>query len=327
MAGRPTAKTQAIRDTIDKFPSLGNRTIAQIVLHNYGDLYDNDIEKIRDVVRHYRGAHGDKARNWRKLDGIKTPPAMPQTWRRVRTPYHLPPGLWAVFPDVHVPYHEQKAVDAAFGYAKKNKVDGLFFAGDLQDCAAVSFWQSGRKRDFDKELMVFIDFLDFVRHEFPKQKKVILPGNHEYRLPRYYQNRAPELIGIPLAVMDKVLDLEARGFEYLEYLQLVYAGKLPILHGHEIPRITQAVNPARGLYMKIKMWGMCGHIHKTSEHPERDLQGKLLTTWTVGCLCDLSPDYNPYANSWNWGFALVNVEKNGDFEVENRRILPNGKVV
>lgn len=32
-------------------------------------------------------------------------------------------------------------------------------------------------------------------------------------------------------------------------------------------------------------------------------------------------------SNWNWGFALVNVEKNGDFEVENRRILPSGKVV
>lgn len=325
--GAPSARSKPIRDTIEQFPNLGNRTIAQIVLHNYGDLYDNDLEKIRTVVRYYRGANGEKGRTARKHDGIMTPKAMPNTWRRLRTPHHLPPGLWAILPDIHVPFHEVKPIESAIAYAKKNKVDGLFFPGDLQDCAAISYWSTGRKRDFDKEVMVLIDFLDFISYEFPKAKKVILPGNHEYRLPRYYQTRAPELIGIPLAVMDKVLDLEARGYEYLDYFQLVYAGKLPILHGHEVPRITSAINPARGLFLKTKMWSMCGHCHKTSEHPERDLQGKLLTTWSVGCLCDLSPDYNPYANGWNWGFALVNVEKNGDFEVRNCRILPSGKVV
>jgi hypothetical protein len=42
--------------------------------------------------------------------------------------------------------------------------------------------------------------------------------------------------------------------------------------------------------------------------------------------CDLNPDYAPYGN-WNWGFALVDVEKNGNFTVENHRILPSGAVV
>lgn len=322
----PSAKTKAIRETLERFPDLGNRTIARIVLHNYGDLYENDIEKIRAVVRYYRGAIGNKSRTLGKKEYVK-PPVMPATWRQKRTPYYLSPGLWAIFPDVHVPFHEPAAVESAVAYAKKNKVNGVFFPGDLQDCAAVSYWTTGRKRDFDREIEATIDFLDFIKYEFPKQKKVVLPGNHEYRLPRYYQTRAPELMGIPLAAMDKVLDFEARGFEYLEYNQLVYAGKLPILHGHEVRRITSAVNPARGLFLKIRMWGMCGHCHKTSENSEKDLQGTLLTTWSVGCLCDLSPDYDPYTNGWNWGFALVNVEKDGHFEVENKRILSSGKVV
>jgi hypothetical protein len=34
-----------------------------------------------------------------------------------------------------------------------------------------------------------------------------------------------------------------------------------------------------------------------------------------------------YGSNWNWGFSLVNVEENGDFEVENKRILDSGKVV
>jgi hypothetical protein len=126
--------------------------------------------------------------------------------------------------------------------------------------------------------------------------------------------------------METILGLEYRDIEFLDYLQLVMAGKLPILHGHEVPNISRTVNPARGLFQHTKTWAMCSHCHTTSQHPAKDIYGTLLTTWSTGCLCDLSPDYNPFGNNWNWGFALVNVEKNGDFEVENKRILPSGKV-
>ena len=325
--GNQTEKRNVVIDTIDRFPTLGSRTIARIVLHNYGDLFDNDIEKIRGAIRYQRGAIGSEHRKDKGLDANLTPRAMPNTRRQVRTPYELSPGLWANFCDLHVPFHDIKAVEAAVSHAKAEKVDGILFNGDWQDCASISFWSSGHKRDFDKELEIFIDFLKFIRYEFPKQKIVYKPGNHEYRLPRYYQMKAPELIGIPLAAFDEVLGLEQKRIDYLDYSQLVMAGKLPILHGHEVRQIAQAVNPARGLFMRLKSWGMCGHCHKTSEHTERDIRGTLLTTWSVGCLCDLSPDYDPYTNGWNHGFAIINIEKDGDFEVDNRRILPTGKVV
>ena len=39
-------------------------------------------------------------------------------------------------------------------------------------------------------------------------------------------------------------------------------------------------------------------------------------------------EFMPFdGNNWNWGFAFVNVEEDGNFEVTNRRILSNGKVV
>jgi hypothetical protein len=223
--------------------------------------------------------------------------------------------------------HEPRPVEAAISYGQKHKVDGVLINGDAQDCISESFWLSERKRDSDREIELFIDFLDFLRHEFPKQKMVYKPGNHEYRLPRYYQKHMPDLIGLPLLAMEATLGFELRDIEYLDYRQIVNAGKLPILHGHEIQGISKAVNPARGLFNKIKSWGLCSHCHQTSEHNAKNIQGQYLTTWSTGCLCDLQPDYNPYGNDWNWGFALINVEKNGDFEVENKRILPSGKVV
>jgi len=310
-----------VKKAIARFPNLPVRTIARYILMQSGEYFDGDYEKIRSSVRWHLGKAGKRS----KANERTTPPTMPLTWRMKRTPYHLNPGLWLLLFDVHVPFHEPKAVEAAIKYGQDQKVTGILFPGDLQDCAAVSFWASARKRDFDRELEIFIDFLDFIEKEFPDQEKVWLPGNHEYRLPRYYQSKAPELIGVPLQAFDTVLALEQRKITRLEYNQIVMAGKLPVLHGHEF-RISTVVNPARGLFLKTKSWAMCGHCHTTSEHTDKNIQGQLLTTWSTGCLCDLSPDYSPYGNRWNWGFALVNVEKNGAFTVLNKRILPNGVV-
>jgi hypothetical protein len=320
-------KAEIVKDAIRRFEHLPTRTIARYILHNYGPIFDGNLENIRASIRYHVGASGDNHRKNKKNPLDHNPQPLPATWRKSRTAYKLPPGLWLVLSDVHIPFHEPKPLESAVRFGQAEKVTGILFNGDLQDCASISYWPSGRKRDFDKEVEIFIDFLDFIDHEFPGTLKVYKPGNHEYRLPRYYQAKAPELIGLPLQAVDDILGLEYRGIEFLDYHQVVMAGKLPIFHGHEFQSITRAVNPARGLFLRTKTWAACSHCHTTSEHTPKNVFGTLLTTWSFGCLCDLSPDYNPYGNDWNWGCALVNIEKNGDFEIQNRRILPNGRVV
>ena len=228
--------------------------------------------------------------------------------------------------DVHVPFHEPKPLEAAVQYGQAEAVTGIFLNGDFQDCASEGFWPTA-KRDFNREVEDVIDALDWLRNEFPGKPIVYKPGNHEYRLPQLFVRKVPELAESPLAAMETVIGFEERGIEFLDYHQIVMAGKLPIIHGHEVMNINRMVNPARGLFLRAKTFAACSHCHSTSEHTPKNIHGEILTCWSFGCLCDLNPDYNPIGNDWNWGFAIVNVEKNGDFEVVNRRILPNGKVV
>ena len=326
-------KRQIVRDTCRRFSHLPQRTIAKHILHQHGDLWSTkdrgpDFEVIRSAVRRVFGKNGEHNRENIKDKSLfgNRKVEMPKTWNKVNTPHKLPPGLWLILSDVHVPHHVPLAVEAAIQAGQAEKVDGIFFNGDIQECASVSYWPSFRK-DFNAEMEATIDFFDFIRGEFQTQKIVYKPGNHEYRLPRYYLSKAPELVNTPLAAMETVLGFEERGIEFLDYHQIVYAGKLPIIHGHEISNITRTVNPARGLFLRAKTFAACSHCHSTSEHTPKTLEGKLLTTWSFGCLCNLEPEWNPLGNDWNWGFALINVEKNGQFEVINRRILPNGKVV
>jgi len=74
------------------------------------------------------------------------------------------------------------------------------------------------------------------------------------------------------------------------------------------------------LYLRGKTTAFQGHNHSTSEYTDSDMNGKITTTWSLGCLCELNPDYMPL-NKWNHGFAWVELEKNGkDFKFYNKRI-------
>ena len=320
-------RTDVVRDTVRRFAHLPNRTIAQHLIANYPLLFDNDLEKARLAVRRVRGKAGERSVN-PSNEPSPEKVLLPETWSKPRHDYRLHDGLWGVMSDVHIPFHAPKAVEAAVQWFKSQNVCGLFLNGDILDFAGISAWPQ-EHRDFGREIEAALDFFDFLRWEFDDKPLVFAPGNHEARLPRYFVSMAPELATTPLAAMEVVMGFEQRKIEFLGYRQKVKAGGLTILHGDEVS-ISSSVNPARGLFLRGKVSAMIGHCHRTSEHVESNLDGQLASCWSVGCLCDLSPDYRPYGNNWNWGCALVNVtndkSKLGGFEVENRRILPSGKL-
>jgi len=86
------------------------------------------------------------------------------------------------------------------------------------------------------------------------------------------------------------------------------------------------VNPARGLFLRAKASILAGHNHQTSAHHENDINGSQTACFSTGCLCDLQPDYRPFAfTKWNHGAAIVELNKEGNFSVDNFRII-EGKV-
>jgi hypothetical protein len=70
---------------------------------------------------------------------------------------------------------------------------------------------------------------------------------------------------------------------------------------------------------------MINHVHRTSEHVEVDMNGKQIGCWSLGAMCDVTPDYNPQVSKHNLGFAIVEKDDSGEFEVQNKKII-NGKV-
>lgn len=230
--------------------------------------------------------------------------------------------------DLHIPYHDGQALRAALRYGQMWGPERIVLNGDIADFFSVSFWEKDpRKRNLSKEIKDVRQFLEVLRKMFPKAEIIFKPGNHEERWERYLSVKAPELLGMSEFQLENVLHFEKHRIKMVGNRQPMRIGDhLHVIHGHEFERqsIGVPVNAARKFYMQGKVIAIGGHLHHTSEHVEKGMDGKVVSCWSMGCLADLHPDYAPL-NKWNHGFATVEFHRD-QFRVDNIKII-KGKVV
>lgn len=311
-----------------EFPETPSRTLAKRLEAEFGVT----LENARSTIRLIRGNKGNERR---KDATTKRPngksgwkPQMPESLAEPWTPFDLD-GVKRVgiISDVHIPYHSEIAFSAAVKHLKTMKPDCILLNGDFADFYSISRWQKDpRKRDFRMERGLLKQGLEWIRGEFPKARMVFKKGNHEERWDHYLWNHAPEICDMEHIQMEHWLDFEKLGIEMVEEQRPIMAGKLPVCHGHELPRgLSSPVNQARGAFMRTIHTILVGHGHRTSGHSEPDMWGDEIFCWSTGCLADLNPEY-ARINKWNWGFAAVDVASNGEFDVDNFRITKAGNV-
>jgi predicted phosphodiesterase len=253
---------------------------------------------------------------------------LPAPVDKAYTPFAIDtPGTWLILSDVHLPFHDRRVVELAVTSATKSGARGVLLNGDILDSHELStFDKTPEDPRYVDEIKAGKQFLAYFRDRLPKARIVYKDGNHEERLISYLTRRAPALFGLELLSLPSLLEFKTFGVEHVSDRRVIQLGRLNVVHGHEYrPNITAPVNPARGLFLRAKASAICGHLHQTSEHHEPTIAGKPLGCWSVGCACQLNPQYSPL-NRWNHGFALVDVDAGGGFSVRNLRVL-NGKTV
>lgn len=229
--------------------------------------------------------------------------------------------------DVHVPYHDPKALHCAINEGVRRKCDTIFLGGDIVDAYEISrFEKSKYKRSWKEEIQLTKQFFSFLRFKFPNARIYYLFGNHCLRYQAYIRKNASALEGIDVFEFANLFDFEKFGITEIDPSSTAKYLSLNMLHGHEFGgSVFSPVNVARGLYMRAKTSAMCGHSHQTSEHTETDMNGKLTTCWSVGCLSELRPDYSKYAK-YNHGFAIIEGKGKDKYHVTNYRIQ-NGEIL
>jgi len=321
-------KSDVAREFRNKYPDYPTMKLARIMYKQNNLLFKN-VEDARTTLRYIEGKSGSKnANKVAQKEFIKIE-------ERPRNPYNLPetdetsysPFIFphhdriGVLSDIHLPYHNIDALTEAIRFLKVNKVDAVLLNGDTIDCHMLSrFMKDPKKRDFKYELDTLKNFFD-VLHKVLNCKIYFKIGNHEARYEHFLYQKASEIAGIEEFEFANIIKARENGVQMIESNRYMKMNDLNGIHGHEyIGGISAPVNVARGLYLRGKTSAFQGHNHSTSEHTETDMNGKITTTWSIGCLSELHPSYMPL-NKWNHGFAMVELDKNKtDYFFHNKRI-------
>lgn len=326
MAGDPI--TEMARRLCRRWPDATARALSRRLIKEANGAIT--MEQARCRIRYQLGAAGPTHR--KKAPAAPRPPRksselapMPKSMAEPWTPHVLGvTGRVGILSDTHVPYHDERAVAAAVDHLEG--IDALVLNGDIADFYAISRWvKDPSQRDFKGELQAVRDFIAWLRGRFPRIPIVYKVGNHEERWTHWLWQHAPEISDEPMMSLSAWLKLDAHDVQLVEDQRPIMVGRLPVLHGHELPKgLAAPVNVARGAFLRTLSTVMVGHSHRSSGHAESDMWHDETFCWSTGCLCDLTPEY-ARINRWNHGAAVVTVHDDGEFDVENFRISA-GKV-
>lgn len=229
------------------------------------------------------------------------------------------PARVLVSSDWHCPYQNARALKEMVKFARAQfNLTHAVLNGDIQDFYQVSRHCRNREmRDIVDERNVTVECLAIFAEALPrKMEKIFRRGNHDLRLDKWLWTNAAEISRAPELRLENWLMLAQLGYQYAKDSAL-QIGQTRGFHGHELNLNDAAVIPARSVFLKTLMNSFCSHVHYTSRYsaPVAD-RTRSITTHTIGCLCDLEPEYAP-VNRWNLGFAVIEVHKNGETEFHN----------
>ena len=320
--------TDICREYRAKYPEFPTLKLAKVIYRN-NKLRFSNVESVRTVLRKIEGKIGEKSRSTMRdktlfMEAHRpfNPYGLPESYEKKYEPFlikgHSKVGILS---DIHLPYHNMTALTTSIQYLKKQKVDAVLLNGDTIDCHHLSrFEKDPHARSFADEIKALNQLFDVLEKRLSCQIYFKI-GNHELRYEHFLKQKAKELEGIEDFEFSNLIKANQRGVKIIQSNQYMKLNKLRGIHGHEFKGgISAPVNIARGLYLRGKVSAFQGHNHATSEHTEPNLDGDITTTWSIGCLCELHPDYMTL-NKWNHGFAYVELDQNGrDYRFHNKRI-------
>lgn len=337
-------KSQLCREYRTKYGmEMPTKTLARIMYKEHPLLFTN-IEDARARLRTIEGKSGDKNRKdtvnkemFLEGERPRNPYALPKSEEKEYLPYIIegPQRIAALF-DVHAPYHSIEALTAALDFLSDKDITTLLIGGDFFDFYGMSrYAKDPDKRNTAEEIKIGVELLNKIFDELKPEKVVFKYGNHDERFEHYIWQKFAEIPQLTDFEEMKQISLETilrnrlgKDFpiDFVTDKRIIKVGNLNVAHGHEFPSgISSPVNIARGLYLRAKANTICGHHHRSSSHVEQDINGQMITTWSVGSLCELHPLYMPI-NSWNHGVALITLDESGVVDVQNKRIK-NGRIV
>jgi predicted MPP superfamily phosphohydrolase len=206
-------------------------------------------------------------------------------------------------PDCHIPYHDKKAFALMMAVAKDLKPKHIYIIGDFIDFYSVSSHSKNPKRSLQladelKAAETALDQLDALK----APNKTYIGGNHEDRLQRYLQDKAPELFDV-VNVPD-LLHLKKHGWDYVPYKKDTKLGKIHFTH-------DVGASGRNSVYKSLDTYQhsvVTGHSHRLAYIVEGNATGEFKVSAQFGWLGDANEiDYMQHAKvlkDWALGFGI-----------------------
>lgn len=313
------SRADLVKEMCRKHPDQRSNVIATWLYDRHPGLWPNQ-DAVRQRVRYYRGMMGNRARKQRK--GEVFPTAIPKGKKQRPPEIKLPAGKWLILTDMHIPYHDERAIEAALKYGVDSGCDSLLLNGDSIDAYQCSHWLRDPRADStDKELKKAREVIKVLEPHFSRKSYKI--GNHEERIEAYLFGNAPQMPSMSRWNLCEALaeELELEDWIMIASKQSYSIGKLPGYHGHELPKgLTNPVSIGRGIWNRTSQSGFAGHWHRADTYTKTSADKReIWSCFGIGCLCDLRPNYAP-VNEWSQGCLVVESKPNGIYLADNKRI-------
>ena len=229
-----------------------------------------------------------------------------------------------VTPDKHFPLHDKKAISIVCQAIEIVKPDVYIDLGDTGEWEYFSthYWKGRSAKPMEdlipllnKDIKAVNKGMDQIDKSLDKVKckeRHFIQGNHEVWLDKFV-TRYPYLDEY---MTENALRLKERGYKYHPYnrKKLFKLGKLRFTHGKYTGKYHAWKN--LDIYGKSIMYG---HTHDLQRHTKTFDGGPTISSWGLGCLKDIEKDEDWLGGkltNWNHAFAIVDVFKNGNFNVQ-----------
>lgn len=217
------------------------------------------------------------------------------------------PTRIAVFNDVHVPYHDERALALVCKILDAWRPDRVVLNGDFMDCYKLSVFDHSPDRilSFEDEVKIGNKELRKIEDAAPSAQRYFLEGNHEYRLSKYLMSKAPELWSF--VNWPRLLDLQGR------WRWIRFGGDVRL----DNINFTHCVNPrttGENAHMKARDTyegnASIGHVHWLGINYRGNAKGEQHVGATFGWLGDYKQaDYlhRIEALRWTQGMGIGHV--------------------
>lgn len=218
-----------------------------------------------------------------------------------------------IIPDVHVPYHDERAWEALLDVINGLEPSGVVIIGDFADFYAVSSHDRdpSRRQRLEEEVTEVNKALDELE-EVHDGDVCFIEGNHEDRLRRYLWKKAPELFGT--VDVRRLFRLKERGWKHRPYRQGLKVGKVTYKHDYGGKAGKYAAKQC------LEAYGgnlVIGHTHRgeVTYLGEGRPDGDQHFCLNVGWLGDVDQadyvDPNKVRREWQQGFGIVDYSATG----------------